>query len=305
MNFLKKWRRRKADTTPISIPASMTEPAIALSLPRLAIGAATDLGRVRSENEDSVFTLVSVAHHQSGYVPLALGILADGMGGYEYGGEASRLAVRRVAEALLRDLYLPILTAHEQRPINQVMTEVVGSAHFAVQGLSRGEVVGTTLTMALVIGTTAYLAHVGDSRAYRVAANGRLTQITHDHTVVGRLVEMNQLSPDEARVHPQRHILYRSLGQPGMIEVDLGREALTVGEGILICSDGLWESLGPEEMSAVLAQHEDANILCQRLVNLANQAGGEDNITALFIRLEAMPQQSPTLNRQKQGQDDE
>jgi protein phosphatase len=133
-----------------------------------------------------------------------------------------------------------------------------------------------------VINARAYLAHVGDSRAY-LYYNQELKQITHDHSYVDKLVELGQISAEEATVHPQRNVLYRAVGQGDHLEIDIHLQDLPQGGRLLLCSDGLWGMLSDSIIQAVLASARTPQDACQELIAAANEAGGRDNITAVVI----------------------
>lgn len=255
------------------------------SLPRLKVGWATDVGMVRSHNEDAAL-VITASHDGDGALPVfALCVLADGMGGHQSGEVASSLAARAVAHHIARDFYLPALISREpdtsQSDLRDVLVGAVRAANDSVADRVPGG--GTTLTCALVLDSRAYIAHVGDSRAYIVTVEGKLDQITHDHSLVDRLVELGQLTPDEAAVHPQKNVLYRAVGQGGELEVDTYMRTIGDGERLLLCSDGLWGIVAEEKMAEIVMTSPSPQAACEEMVAAANQAGGRDNITAILV----------------------
>jgi serine/threonine protein phosphatase PrpC len=252
---------------------------------RLKVGWATDVGIVRSHNEDAVL-IITAAHDGDGALPaVGLFILADGMGGHQSGEIASSLAARAVAHHITREFYLPVLVSQEpdtdQPALKEVLVDAVRAANDMVAKRVPGG--GTTLTCALMLNSRAYIAHVGDSRAYIVTAEGELDQITHDHSLVDRLVELGQLTPDEAAVHPQKNVLYRAVGQGGELEVDTYMRTIADGERLLLCSDGLWGIVNEAEMAEIVTTTSSLQAACERLVVAANKAGGRDNITTILV----------------------
>ncbi|MDY7042427.1 MAG: protein phosphatase 2C domain-containing protein, partial [Chloroflexota bacterium] len=185
------------------------------------VGRASHVGRVRGRNEDALFTMVSTILQEDESLPFGLFIVADGMGGHKGGQLASSLTTRVVADWILREVYLPFLMGETQDagqwPINEALIEAVTTANAAVH--EAAPEAGTTLTCALLLGTNAYVAHVGDSRAYLVNRTN-MRRITRDHSLVDRLIELGQISSEEALTHPQRNVLYRAVGQAGTLEVD-------------------------------------------------------------------------------------
>jgi serine/threonine protein phosphatase PrpC len=249
----------------------------------LQVGMASDVGRVRDHNEDAglAWQFMMVQQGQPP-VPLGLFIIADGMGGQALGEQASALSTRVAAENVIRHVCLPLLTDDEggygRVPINEILEQSVQLAHRAVT--RRIPESGTTLTMALVLGDGAYIAHVGDSRAY-VGTRGGLQLLTQDHSVAARLVEMGQATPEEAT--SQRNVLYRALGQGIDIEPDILYCDLEPGQYLLLCCDGLWGKIEDKEIAAIVEAASTPDIACQDLVARANENGGEDNISVILI----------------------
>lgn len=256
--------------------------------PTLVIGRASHIGRVRKRNEDTYFTLQATLSRNSETFPFGLFLVADGMGGHKGGELASALATRVMAEAVLREFYLPWLTSEvedtmPQRPINEVILQAANKANLVVHRVAPPEA-GTTLTCALVQGTNAYIAHVGDSRAYLIR-QGRLEQITQDHSLLARLIELGQISPEEAASHPQRNVLYKAIGQGSALEVDFYLKSLPINSYLLLCSDGLWGYINEERMAAIVREAPTPQDACHQLVREANAQGGEDNITVILIQV--------------------
>ena len=136
--------------------------------------------------------------------------------------------------------------------------------------------------MALVFGHKVYVAHVGDSRAY-VFNQATLRQITQDHSLVARLVELGQATPEEALTHSHRNVLYRAVGQAGSLEVDTFLQPFPVGSGLLLCSDGLWGLVSDKEISDILTHSPTPQKALEQMVVTANRKGGDDNITAVLV----------------------
>jgi protein phosphatase len=251
---------------------------------RLQIGHASDVGLVRPHNEDASLVVESVFEGDQTPETVGLFVVADGMGGHQAGEVASALAARVVASYLMQEVYIPYLrqAAHQsdQLSLTEALQQAVEAANQAVHAQVPGS--GTTLTCALVINSRAYLAHVGDSRAY-LYYNQELRQITRDHSYVDKLVELGQISAEAAAVHPQRNVLYRAVGQGEQLEIDIHLLDLPGGSRLLLCSDGLWGMLSDNIIQAVLASAHTPQEACQELIAAANEAGGRDNITAVVI----------------------
>lgn len=250
----------------------------------LRVGRVSDVGHVRDHNEDVLLTLETSQLGQQAPEPLGFFALADGMGGHEAGELASALAVRVVAHHLINAIFKSYLFNEprdaSQPPLSEVLVSAVMAANMAVHDQVNGG--GTTLTCALILGGRAYLAHVGDSRAYLWTGN-RLRQITKDHSLVDRLVELGQISSGDALSHPQRNVLYRAVGQGEALEVDTYVEPLPSHYRLLLCCDGLWGMVGDEQLEKVLRSAATPQEACDQLVELANAAGGQDNITAVVV----------------------
>jgi serine/threonine protein phosphatase PrpC len=283
MNILQKLFGKKPVTEPPSVP--IEEPLDAGGL-KMVVGALTDTGRVRDHNEDSLLTLTGAVSQEEDLLPMCFYVVADGMGGHAGGDEASALAVRIVTNWVLDKTYRPFLVnaaaPGNRQPINDVLTEAILVANGKVhEKCPEG---GTTLTCALILGTNAFLAHVGDSRAYLIS-RGTIRQITTDHSLVNRLIELGQITPEEALTHPQRNVLYRALGRAGNLEVDTHLQSLPANSSLLLCSDGLWGMVQEAEMLSIIEAAPSPQVACNRLIARANDKGGEDNITAVLIRV--------------------
>ena len=211
-------------------------------------------------------------------------LVADGMGGHQSGEVASKLAAKAVSRELMDRLFGPILY-EKQTPTDAKMNEWIKSAVNQAQTLIHQQVPGggTTLTLAITIGDRIYSAHVGDSRLYLVGKGGQLTLKTKDHSLVKRLVDLGEISAQEAKIHPQRNVLYRALGQEDGLEPDLDQFSLEVGERLMICSDGLWGVLEEAQLECILKAASPLDKTACELVNAANVAGGPDNISVVLV----------------------
>jgi PPM family protein phosphatase len=146
---------------------------------------------------------------------------------------------------------------------------------------------GCTVTSALIQDDQAFIVNIGDSRTY-LLRNGELTVLTRDHSLVQRLVEEKQITPEDVYTHPQRNLIYRSLGAGHKsVEPDVFHQTLQHGDTLLLCSDGLWEMVRRQDLISILQQEDDPQHLCDRLIDMANEHGGEDNITAVVVQVRA------------------
>ncbi len=261
--------------------------------PSLRIASRSDVGRVRSNNEDTIYagTLVETPGHK-----VTLLLVADGMGGAQAGEEASRLASSLVQERLLHTLrsHHPSSDTTWQHLLQETV-QIANQRIFAQgQAYAGQQGMGTTLTALVCMEEQVHLAHVGDSRAYLLNEKGvtednaRFMQLTTDHTLVARLVDIGHLTPEEARSFPQRNILYRALGSEAEVEVDTGSYALEAGDILLLCSDGLTSYVEDQELAHIVLTAADIQIACDQLVTLASRRGGRDNISVVMAKVEGM-----------------
>jgi len=254
--------------------------------PPLIVGSAQSIGRQRDHNEDSLFTFTTNITSGAEIMPIGLYIVADGMGGHKHGEIASELAVRAMSTELLNKALISLISIDPTPPdesIQEIMENGVRNAHQAIINKVPGG--GTTLTASLIVGNQVTIAHVGDSRAYRISPDGEIESLTQDHSLVMRMMEMGQITAEEAAVHPQRNVLYRALGQGEPFAPDISTTSLPESSYMLVCSDGLWGVISEEEILQIITTSTDPNHACLKLVNAANNAGGPDNITAVLIQL--------------------
>jgi protein phosphatase len=153
------------------------------------------------------------------------------------------------------------------------------------RGRAKGSDLGSTVTAALVIGDVVTVASVGDSRTY-LLRGGRLEQLTQDHSLVARLVEANVIEPEEVRSHPQRNQIYRCLGHDETVEVDTFVKQLEADDVLVLCSDGLWEMARNEEIQRIIEGSRNPQRGCDKLIEAANRAGGDDNIAVIVVEMQ-------------------
>lgn len=241
---------------------------------KLRAAARSDVGRRRRTNEDRCGEDLS----------LGLFLVADGMGGHTAGQVASGIAIDAVLEAVRAGSAGTSLTERLRSAVAHANSQILRAA------AARPELsgMGTTLAALLLREGRAAVAHVGDSRVYRVRA-GRIRQLTDDHSLVGELQRRGEISAAAAREHPHRHVLTRALGVKPEAELDLGELAAEPGDVFVLCSDGLTHHVRDDEIAKALGMGEDLEAACGGLVALANARGGEDNITVLAVRCEPDP----------------
>jgi len=228
---------------------------------KVTVGAASDVGRARERNEDSYLAMPPVY------------IVADGMGGHRGGNVASSLAMQVMA-TMSNDGSSQML-ADKVREANRAILERAKNDR-DLQGM------GTTITATYVENGDVHLVQVGDSRAY-LLRGGDLQQVTTDHTLVNEMVKRGQITAAEAETHPQRSILTRALGVDGGVEVDDVNIPAQSGDRLMLCSDGLHSMVDDDTIKQVLTEQPDPQGAAERLVQLANEAGGLDNITVVVL----------------------
>jgi serine/threonine protein phosphatase PrpC len=283
----------------------------------------TDVGKQREQNEDSVYKRIESFDDGD----RGLFIVADGMGGYQAGEVASKIAIETISKGL-ESFFKPVedqptiklspqmtdlsgATASSQngdagtqavktrklaetpiaKSVEEQFTSAIQQANKEIvrygerQSGARG--LGCTVTAALIQNDRAYIANVGDSRTY-LLRDGNLKPLTKDHSLVARLVEEKQIDPEDIYSHPQRNLIYRSLGAGHKtVEVDIFHETLLPNDTLLLCSDGLWEMVHTKVILNELSAHTSPQEISNRLIQLANENGGEDNITAIVIHVTA------------------
>jgi protein phosphatase len=255
-------------------------------------GQASHPGRKHDRNEDAILTFTYDKEQQGKSIPIAFYLVADGMGGHDAGDLASRTVNRIVTEWVLNTKVLPDLRKSTRKLTDEHITEellqqAVQAANDALtqHAQARGSDLGSTITAALIIGSVATVVNVGDSRTY-LLRKGDLCQITQDHSLVARLVAAHVIKPEEVRSHPQRNQIYRSLGHETHVEVDTFTVPLQRGDRLILCCDGLWEMVLDPEIQRIVENARTPQQACDALVDAANQAGGEDNISVVVVEIE-------------------
>lgn len=252
-------------------------------------GSYTDTGQVREHNEDSLFQLTMCLENNGQRQSYGVYIVADGMGGHAAGEIASGMAVRTAAR-FITEHYLQQMMAgsrlYHEAEMQALARQAVLAANEAIYRESRSQAndMGSTLTMALVVGNRAVIANIGDSRTY-LFRDGKLRRISKDHSLVMRLVELGHLREEDIYTHPQRNAVLRSLGDRAEPEVDIFSLRLLPGDALLLCSDGQWEMTRDPEMERIIAEEPDPQRASAALAAAANQAGGEDNIAVILVRM--------------------
>ncbi len=235
----------------------------------------SEIGKVRELNEDVGGSFLNQANQK-------LILVADGMGGHKAGEVASALAkeiigkrwekTEQVSQAEEVEAWIKTTVDEANRAIYEYQTEKE-----SLEGM------GTTLVLALCLGEFITIGHVGDSRAYLLSED-QMKQLTDDHTLVNELVKSGEISTEEAKNHPRRNLLTRALGTEKDIKIDIKTINWDVSDKLLLCSDGLSNKLSTDEIKEVLQKGSNLKVIAETLIDLANERGGEDNITVALIR---------------------
>jgi protein phosphatase len=277
----------------------------------------SDVGLVRENNEDSFLIAnltTGVATQESAKIHDAIGeegtllLVADGMGGAKAGEVASRMAVESIAQNFFTSLRSN--QSIDQQEFVRILKTAIEEANRLVfqeaqrDGKLKG--MGTTLTAAAVHGTSIFFAQLGDSRAYLVR-NGCITQMTRDQSLVAQLAASGALKPEEAKGHPQRNVILQALGIDTEVDVVVSHDCLRRHDRAVLCSDGLSGKVEPEELNEILHKWAIPKDACQRLIELARERGGQDNITVIVACFDGeglpLPDATdiPVYNRFKEG----
>ncbi|WP_274650511.1 Stp1/IreP family PP2C-type Ser/Thr phosphatase [Paenibacillus humicola] len=242
----------------------------------MKIAVRTDIGRIRLRNEDRGFA----EETDSG---LTVAILADGMGGHQAGDVASQLALDTIL-GVVRGGASGALSIHERKTlIRQAILEANEVVYDTAAQNEQYRDMGTTIVVALLQAEDGVIGHIGDSRAYKWR-EGVLSQLTTDHTFVNELVKSGQITAEEAIHHPRRNVITRALGTDEQVEADVRGIPWTSGDMLLLCSDGLTDMVSDADIAETLVSSElDLDGKADKLVSLALEAGGDDNITVILL----------------------
>lgn len=249
----------------------------------------SDIGLVRKVNEDNFIclNLNDILQLEKPAADLYICIVADGMGGRNAGEIASSMAVNEVME-LIREKYINILTG-EDTTEEKIFDLLNHAIHYSNDRIYKKSLLnrecngmGTTISMILIKEGKLYFGHVGDSRIYLIRKH-EITRITEDHSLVAELVKQGSIKPEEAMTHPQKNIITRALGTEFDIEADLGKQEIQEGDYILLCTDGLTNLIGDDELMEIVLTAGDVEQACDALVSKAKENGGFDNITVVVI----------------------
>jgi serine/threonine protein phosphatase PrpC len=251
------------------------------------VGMRSHTGKVRELNEDSLLSIEQTTFHHGSAHPRGMFAIADGMGGHAAGDVASELVVNQLAQKANCEILS--LDESSQESCLAWLREAVQAANLAVHDARQkaDNDMGSTVVAGLLVGAQAFLAYQGDSRIYLVNQES-IRQLSTDHSLVQHMINIGQISEEEAKHHPQRNVIYRSLGDQPYVEVDCVSQVLFPHDRLLLCSDGLTNLVEDEKLQEIILEASSAQAACDQLVETANLAGGDDNISAILIEIASL-----------------
>jgi serine/threonine protein phosphatase PrpC len=245
---------------------------------------AQNVGKQREHNEDSIYVTTGITCDHNGGEPFGLFIVADGMGGYISGETASSAATHAAATSLIKSMILPYVgeTMDENSiSLHEALERSVKDAQKAVSSNAPGG--GTTIIAALLLKNQLTLAHIGDSRAYFIGKDGSIVYLTKDHSLIQKMIDIGEITEDEASTHPNRNYLYKAVGQDPSVSADIVTHVFRNDSRLLLCSDGLWSVVNEKKMIKIITKAGSLQSACDQLVIEANRAGGPDNISVILV----------------------
>lgn len=241
----------------------------------MEVAVKTHIGHIRQVNEDSA----EVIHRENNAI---LALVTDGMGGHQAGDVASQMTLKKIKQ----DFEVVELNKDATAWEDWLLKTIQESNRFIYEYAINHEIyqgMGTTIVSALFLSDFFVIAHVGDSRIYRFSTNN-LQALTNDHSLVNELLRSGQITKEEAEVHPQRNVITRAIGTEETVEVEITTLSYVGNQYVLLCSDGLSDTLSEEQIILILSGQGSVEEKASKLIHLALEAGGEDNITLILIK---------------------
>jgi len=254
---------------------------------RMACGTGSDTGITLKQkpNEDSLFAYQCIQTYNSQIQSFGVFLVADGMGGHAYGQVASYIDIQVISKSVL----LPLLTNAnvKDESLSSLLISSIQLANQSIYEYNQQNRVnmGTTATAVLVVDSNAYIANVGDSRAYHYREQDGLRQIPLDHSVVAHLIQAGKITADDMYSHPKRNQISRNLGGKTDVKVDLFTVSLLPGDKLLLCTDGLWEMVRDTEIQRIISSPVDPSAVSTLLVQAALAGGGNDNVSVVVVNV--------------------
>lgn len=285
-SLLNRLRHKQEISAMLPNPSERQQPTRLTTL----VGRLSDVGLKRELDEDSLLTIEITHTTHAGNQVIGLYAVADGMGGASGGEIASRLVTETLAREVTQKIFIPRL-ADPDIELNdaEILKAAIEQANVNVlNARTQAQTdMGSTVVAALLVSNRAYIANVGDSRAYLITRD-QITQITKDHSLVQELADRGAIAEVDMRAHPQRHYILRNIGDKSQVQVDLYQATLEPGQSLLLCCDGLWEKVLDKQIHAIVNQHPNPQDACRELIKTANANGGDDNITCIIVRVESV-----------------
>ncbi len=252
---------------------------------QLSYSLSHDIGKVRPVNEDAIFAFSAEIMKANAVTQLGLFIIADGMGGHSNGEKASAIAVSKFSEDFYRTVY-PKIIREENLPadLNEDLTAILGRTNEVIHREYPGS--GTTFSCLLIVGNQFRILHIGDSRIYYLPAIGEASVLTKDHSLVQLMIDLGEITEDEAKNHARRNVILKSLGFEANVEADLIEGEFEPGVRFLLCCDGVWSVVSDEIRGEILSSADSIAVQTERLTAAANDAGGPDNISCILVKTE-------------------
>ena len=253
------------------------------------IGMLTDVGQVRTVDEDSILAADLSFGVNSKSSNFHLLVVADGMGGHAKGEEASKIALSAISRSVISELV-------NDTPFTKLLEQGIQNANQDILDYTarnpESSGMGTTSVCAIVEGNAVHLANVGDSRAY-VISDDEIRRVTKDHSFVQSLVDQGEITEAESREHPQKNVITKAVGIGTSIEVDTMRLTLDSDESLLLCCDGVIAHLPDDDIHKIIRDSPDPQTACQEIVDMANERGGSDNISLIILSPEGSDIKEP------------
>ena len=260
------------------------------------IGMKSDIGKTREVDEDSIRAETSECIIKSKMRKVRLLIVADGLGGHQKGEEASKIATESIFREWSKEL-------SNGTPFNLILEQGIQNANQNILDYTskhpEASGMGTTCVCAMVEGNDVVLANVGDSRAYKIS--DEIHQVTKDHSYVQELVDNEGLSKDDAREHPRKNEITKAVGLSSSLEVDTMKLTLDSDESLLLCCDGVNDHLPDDEIQKIIRDSPDPDTACKKIVDMANEKGGFDNISLIILSAEESDKQVESKSEQYHG----
>jgi len=290
MRFTSKDDIEEGNKPVVSLQRNLLQLKQNLTQSTLVLGSQTNIGMRRENNEDNLWAQNLSYRNADGYIPLGLFIVADGMGGAEAGEVASKIVIRTISGALLPSLMefrQYVDDDHSEDFLSEIKAAIIRANNEIIEQTEqippwRG--MGSTVTLAAVVGMRVYVGHVGDSRLYLINRK-EIHQKTTDHSIVSRLLQIGAITAEEAETHPQREVLLKAVGSKSKIEPDTFSFTIEQGDILLLCSDGLTKHQEDSEIHNLVMDSSSPQQACDSLINHANLCGGEDNTTVIVVQI--------------------